>query len=148
MTINTEVQRIRNMDPIDFLSDLASIDEKDLEVYQGMKSLRSHGYSSYRDYTCRETTISTFLSAKMTGCESFSDFQLKLMEIAILFPSDRQWAEFAIGDASKNEGPLSNEKLAYAFDTSVDNVIMKKALEKAITENFVYDGKAYLKKMD
>lgn len=140
---NARINEIKNLKPNVFREYLKGIDEQEIQVYEGEKT--QIGYSSVEDRICRDNAIHNTLNIRQRTADTFT---LKLVELALLFPSDEQWKRFSVGDSSRGEGPLNDETLAYVFDTTVDNVIMKKMLDKAVKDFKAEKGIAYSKKMD
>lgn len=140
---SARLDEIRDLKPEIFKMYLEGIDERAIDIYEHEKS--QIGYSSREDRISRYNTIGNTLSINLRNADTLT---LKLMELAYLFPSDAQWERFAFGDLSRGEEPLSDQKIADAYNTTVNNVVMKKMLDKAISEFRKDKGIAYSKKMD
>ena len=141
--VNARAKEIQNLRPEIFKLYLEGLDEQAIMTYEDAKS--QIGYSSREDRIFRHNSIHNKLSINQNN---FDTFTLKLIELANLFPSDKQWERFAVGDASRGEEPLSDEKLAFAYNTTVNNVVMKKMLDEAIRSYKIEKGITYSKKMD
>ena len=126
---NARLNEIRDLKPEIFKFYLEDIDEETIRTYEHAKT--QIGYSSREDRISRYNKVGGTLSVNLRNADTFT---LKLMELAILFPSDAQWERFAVGDPSRGEGPLSDQKIADVFNTTVNNVVMKKMLDEAISK--------------
>lgn len=122
-------------------------------VYERGQSFGFPGSEHYSSVTLRDNIIANIIGREICGKqfksnEEYSDalFDLKLMQIAIIFENRELWQSVAIDD------PMTDQQIAYAFNTTEENAKIKKiydaTVEKFYDEPKLNKDKTYAKKMN
>lgn len=131
------VQTILNMDPEIFMIYLKNLSLEDILLFKENQEMYGVKGNLSETSVLRNNCIQNLLNNKKYS--DISDFNLKLIELALTFPDDDFFGTLAYYDDA-----LSDEIIASTYNTSVSNVQMKKMYDKKALE--LIQGEKTIKK--